>query len=41
MIANGVSVSFAIADIFVLGLIVLGGYAAIWALPRILSLFRS
>lgn len=40
MIANGVPVSFDIALLFTLGGIVLGGYAAIWSLPRIVSLFR-
>ena len=40
MIANGVSVSFAISDLFILAGIVLAGYAAVWAVPRLIDLFR-
>lgn len=40
MIANGVPVSFALSELFILGGIVLGGYAAVWAIPRLLQLFR-
>ena len=40
MIANGVPVSFDIAALLALGGIVLGAYAAIWALPHIIALFR-
>ena len=40
MIANGVPISFDIASVIALGMIVLGAYAAIWAVPRIISLFR-
>lgn len=40
LIANGVQVSFALSELFALGAIVLGGYAAIWAVPRVLRLYR-
>ena len=40
MIANGVPVSFDISAVFALGAIVLGGYALIWAIPRVIALFR-
>jgi hypothetical protein len=39
MIANGVSVTFDFAFILAVFGIVIGGYAALWALPRIKSLF--
>ena len=41
MIANGVSVTFDIASVIALGMIVLGGYAAVWAIPRVIALFRG
>ncbi len=40
MIANGVPVSFDVAAVFALGGIVLGGYALIWAVPRVIAHFR-
>ena len=40
MIANGVPVSFAISELFVLFGIVIAGYAGVWVIPRLIALFR-